>query len=133
MPNKREYPFDPKMLGRLRHLHSRQPQMAHRPLSNIEALMRMPPGDSRLDISTSLTPIFGGLELKEVVGRAIDALPPEDRYIVEQLLVQGNSLRKLGFVLGIPKTSLARRRDKIRQRLVEELNGNPVIDFWKQT
>jgi len=89
--------------------------------------MQLTPGSTRLDAST---PLFEGLEIKEAIGCAIDALPPEDRYIIEQLLMQGNSLRKLGYVLGIPKTSLARRRDKIRQTLMENLVGEPIIQHW---
>tara|TARA_R100001244_G_scaffold6623_1_gene8584 strand:+ start:152 stop:466 length:315 start_codon:yes stop_codon:yes gene_type:complete len=104
--------------------------MAHRPLLDIEILMQMAPGDRRSADSAS---IFSTLELKEAVGAAIDSLSPEDKYIIEQLLVQGNSLRKLGYVLGIPKTSLARRRDKIRKQLMVELAAHPGIQNWIRT
>lgn len=130
MPNVREFPYDPKALGRLRYIHHRHAQMAHRPLSDIEALMQMAPGDRRL---TNADSIISTLELKEAVGIIVDSLPPEDKYIIEQLLVQGNSLRKLGYVLGIPKTSLARRRDKIRQQLVIKLVANPKVQKWIRT
>ena len=130
MPNVREFPYDPKALGRLRYIHHRHAQMAHRPLSDIEALMQMAPGDRRL---TNADSIISTLELKEAVGIIVDSLPPEDKYIIEQLLVQGNSLRKLGYVLGIPKTSLARRRDKIREQLMVELAAHPGIQNWIRT
>ena len=79
---------------------------------------------------TGLIPITVTLELREALADAIDSLPSEDRYITGQLLVQGNSLRKLGYVLGIPKTSLARRRDKIRRRLMDQLVETDVVRRW---
>ena len=82
---------------------------------------------------TGLIPITVTLELREALADAIGSLPPEDRYITEQLLVQGKSLRKLGYVLGIPKTSLARRRDKIRKQLMVELAAHPGIQNWIRT
>ena len=75
MPNVREFPYDPKTLGRLRYIHYRHAQTAHRPLSDIEALMQMAPGDRRVSGADS---IISTLELKEAVGIIVDSLPPED-------------------------------------------------------
>jgi len=127
MPNKREYPYDPAVLDHLRVMHARHDQINCRPLTTLELLMQEAPG---WEGRTGLIPITVTLELREALADAIDSLPPEDRYITEQLLVQGKSLRKLGYVLGIPKTSLARRRDKIRQTLMENLVGEPIIQHW---
>jgi DNA-directed RNA polymerase specialized sigma24 family protein len=96
----------------------------------LEALMQLAPG---AEWCVSVPSIVSTLELKEAVGAIVDSLPPEDKYIIEQLLVQGNSLRKLGYVLGIPKTSLARRRDKIRKQLMVELAAHPGIQNWIRT
>jgi len=68
--------------------------------------------------------------LREALGRAIDGLSPEDRWIVERLLIEGMSLRKTGAVLGIPKTTLARRRDYIKRRLALVLTDDPTISGW---
>ena len=74
--------------------------------SEIETLLRSFPGAHDRLVSLEET-----ASLRDALGRAIDGLPPEDRWIVERLLIEGMSLRKAGAVLGIPKTTLARRRD----------------------
>ena len=127
MPNKKEFACDPATIDHLRVTHSRHDQMNSRPLTTMELLMQEAPG---WEGRTGLLPIATTLELREVLGDAIDSLPPEDRYIIEQLMIQGNSLRKLGYVLGIPKTSLARRRDRIRRRLMDGLVDSPVGRNW---
>lgn len=68
--------------------------------------------------------------LKEVLGRAIDRLPEEDRWIIEALYIWELSLRVAGAALEIPKTSLARRRDRIRKQLIAELSESPRIQEW---
>ena len=130
MPNVREFPYPPNQIEYLRVANHRQPQMTTRSLTDLEVLMQLAPG---AEWCVSIPSIVSTLELKESVGAAIDTLSPEDKYIIEQLLVQGNSLRKLGYVLGIPKTSLARRRDKIRQQLVIKLVANPKVQKWIRT
>ena len=127
MPNKREYPYDPAVLDHLRVMHARHDQINCRPLTTLELLMQEAPG---WEGRTGLTPITVTLEMREALADAIDSLPAADRYLTEQLLVQGNSLRKLGYVLGIPKTSLARRRDKIRRRLMDQLVETDVVRRW---
>ena len=93
--------------------------------TEIEALLRAPPGGP-----DRLAPPEGTASLREALGRAIDALPAEDRWIVERLLIEGLSLRKTGAVLGIPKTTLARRRDYIKARLVDMLSNDPAMRGW---
>ena len=96
-----------------------------RDTSEMEGLLRAPPGAHERLASLEET-----LSLREALGRAIDALPPEDRWIVERLLIEGVSLRKAGAVLGIPKTTLARRRDHIKARLVHVLSNDPEMRGW---
>jgi len=127
MPNQREYPYPPRQIEYLRIVNHRYAQTNTRLLTDLEALMQLAPG---AEWCVSVPSIVSTLELKDAVGAIVDLLPPEDRYIIEQLMIQGNSLRKLGYVLGIPKTSLARRRDRIRQTLMEELADDPIIQNW---
>ncbi len=127
MPNQREYPYPPRQIEYLRIVNHRYAQTNTRLLTDLEALMQLAPG---AEWCVSVPSIVSTLELKDAVGAIVDSLPPEDRYIIEQLMIQGNSLRKLGYVLGIPKTSLARRRDRIRQTLMEELADDPIIQNW---
>tara|TARA_R110002051_G_scaffold14982_4_gene47502 strand:- start:157 stop:507 length:351 start_codon:yes stop_codon:yes gene_type:complete len=110
----------------LNSMNHRRPQMVTRPLTDLEVLMQQAPGSQ----DPRLASIASTKDLKETVGAAVDALEPEDRYIIEQLLMQGNSLRKLGYVLGIPKTSLARRRDRICEQLKNVLSGDPAVSQW---
>ena len=127
MPNQREYPYPPRQIEYLRIVNHRYAQTNTRLLTDLEALMQLAPG---AEWCVSVPSIVSTLELKDAVGAIVDLLPPEDRYIIEQLMIQGNALRKLGYVLGIPKTSLARRRDRIRQTLMEELADDPIIQNW---
>jgi DNA-directed RNA polymerase specialized sigma24 family protein len=96
-----------------------------RPLTHLQALMEEVPG-----ASTGIRPIEETLLLKEALAEAFDQLTPEDRWIAERLLIEGLSLRKTGAVLGIPKTTLARRRDKICLRLVDVLVDSPAVREW---
>ena len=128
MANTIEYPYPPDVMEYLNAVNHRRPQMATRPLTDLEVLMQQAPGSQ----DPRLASIASTKDLKEVVGAAVDALDPEDRYIIEQLLMQGNSLRKLGYVLSIPKTSLARRRDRIREQLKNALSGDPAVSQWTQ-
>ena len=93
--------------------------------TEMEALMRTPPGGPEREPSLEETS-----SLREALGRAVDSLPPEDRWIVERLLIEGVSLRKTGAVLGIPKTTLARRRDHIKRRLALVLADDPALRGW---
>lgn len=127
MPDKKEFPHDPKTMDRLRYTNTRLDQINTRPFTNMELLMQEAPGK---DFHVAQTPIIATLELKEILGIALESLEPEDRYIAEQLFIQGNSLRKLGMVLSIPKTSLARRRDRIRRNLMITLVESPPVRNW---
>jgi RNA polymerase sigma factor (sigma-70 family) len=65
--------------------------------------------------------------LREVVVGALDILNEEERWIVNALLFERLSLRQAGYVLGIPKTTLARRRDKILEKLKQHLLKQTTI------
>lgn len=129
MSQRKEYPFDPLKYNwehkRSRLLGSKSVLFRHRPLDELEMLMREAPGTVSQDVPLSRT-----AALKDVLGEAIDALPPQERFIAEQLFIAGSSLRKTGAALGIPKTTLARRRDTIRRHLMAELVDKPSVRRW---
>ena len=79
---------------------------------------------------SSVPSLLETIALKEAVGEAIDALEPEDRWIINALFVEHLSLRAAGKILGIPKTSLARRRDYIRRQLMANLSESPAVVQW---
>ena len=97
----------------------------HRYETELEQLMVLAPGDQPL-IST----IEATSDLKEAVGEAIDNLPEEDRFIFNLIFVAHLSLRATGKIVNIPKTSLARRRDKIRRRLMLDLSQDKRVQRW---
>lgn len=82
--------------------------------TDLELLMQEIPGGN-----TNVLPSLEATHrLKEVLADAIEALNEEDQWIINCLLIEGLSLRVTGRVLGIPKTSLARRRDRIKRQLM---------------
>jgi len=125
MSKNAEYPFDPQRYAHKAHTQNTGPMTAVRPLTEIELLMRLPP-----HATSEVVPVARTAALKELLGRTIDDLDPEDRYIIEELLIAGRSLRKTGAVLGIPKTTLARRRDRIRRHLMTLLIDEPLLRDW---
>ena len=119
---RREYPTDPSqwdMQGSNR-LVGRS-----RPSPDLEALMQLGPHQEADLLSIEATAV-----LKEVIGEAIDGLPDEDRWIFDRLFVEQLSLRVTGRILGIPKTTLARRRDRIRRHLMAELSESEAVRRW---
>ena len=66
-------------------------------------------------------------ELREVLADALAALPEEEQWIFHMLTTVRRSLRFVGSVLGVPKTTLARRRDRIIQKLQVALEDSPLV------
>ena len=119
---RREYPTDPSqwdMQG------SNRLVARPRPATDLEALMQLGPHQE-----TDLLSIEATAVLKEVIGEAIDGLPDEDRWIFDRLFIEQLSLRGTGRILGIPKTTLARRRDRIRRQLMAELSESEAVRRW---
>ncbi len=96
-----------------------------RPTSNVESLMELAPFQDPI-----LIPLETTASIKELLGEVIDDLSAEDRWIFNALVVERLSLREAGRILGIPKTSLARRRDKIRRELMTKLIDSEHIRDW---
>lgn len=100
---------------------SPRPWQEHRALDSYEALMTCPPG------VVPLESLLEQNEVREVVADAFDTLSDDDLWIYHMLCNVKMSLRFTGRVIGIPKTTLARRRDKIIDSLNAELRRHPVI------
>ena len=127
---RKESPYDPLLpngSGRRRHTSA-----FHRAFSPIEALMSCPPSE---DPEES---VLEQISLRDAVADALDNLEEDDRWIFDMLIVVRLSLRFVGRVVGVPKTTLARRRDRIVADLQEQLLENPVVrerfrDHYDQT
>ena len=95
-----------------------------RAATDLELLMQEVPGSIAAAPQASLESTH---RLKEALADAIEALNEEDQWIINCLLIEGLSLRVTGRVLGIPKTSLARRRDRIKRQLMLSLVDSPDV------
>jgi DNA-directed RNA polymerase specialized sigma24 family protein len=80
--------------------------------------------------STPILTLEETADLKEALADAFDSLDDEDRWIMERLLIEGLSLRKTGNVIGVPKTTLARRRDRLKQQLMLHLVLNESVQDY---
>ena len=87
-----------------------------RPETPIEALMRAAPGDEP-EVSK-----LERLALRDVLLDAMSCLTPREAWVFNTTL-HGHSLRSLG----LPKTTVARIRDRAIQKLQERLQDHPVI------
>lgn len=129
MPSRRELPrsFEADLDD---DLHDTGPQyvfVGHgesRPQSEYEALMVVQP-HSDPDVSRNER-----LLLRDAIVDAIDGLDEEDRWIFDALFIRRTSLRSLEQELQVPKTTLARRRDRITAQLREALAGNEQIERY---
>ena len=66
-------------------------------------------------------------ELREILADAVDSLTEEEQWIFLMLTKARLSLRFVGSVLGVPKTTLARRRDRIIRKLQEQLSESTLV------
>ena len=85
------------------------------PENQYDALMRTPPG------STPTVDVHTMAWRKERLNDAIDQLPEPDRAIFDAYYIERRSLRQISAELGIPKTTVARERDRIRADLERAL------------
>ena len=67
------------------------------------------------------------LALRAALADALASLEEDDRWIFDMLIVVRLSLRFVGLVIGMPKTTVARRRDRIIADLRQRLLDHPVI------
>ena len=67
------------------------------------------------------------VELQDVVLNVYSQLDERDIWMINALLFERLSLRTVQEVLGIPKTTVARKRDQILHKLGEELSKHPLV------
>lgn len=81
----------------------------------------MPP-DERMEWTTDE-------ELEEAVARVVAFCceDPVDLAVVESIFIANLSLRRAQAVTGIPKTTIARRRDVLKTRLSRTLGEEPSV------
>lgn len=92
-----------------------------RPVSPLESLMQTAPHS---DPATSRQE---RLPLRDVLADAIDMLSEEERWIFDALFVRRASLRALGRELSLSKTGVARKRDRLLDRLREHLGNEQIV------
>jgi len=68
-----------------------------------------------------------GHALSDAIDETLQALAPEQLWLVDMLVYARLSLRFLAIVTGIPKTTLARRRDAIYADIAEILLEKDVV------
>ena len=72
----------------------------------------------------------GQAELQNLVCDTFDDLTPNDRWLIEMLVFARLSLRFVAIVVGIPQTTLARRRDAIYATMRESLADNETVKAY---
>ena len=92
-----------------------------RAVSPLEALVVCEPGNEPEES------VLEQLSLRDAVADALDELDEDDRWLFDMLLVVHLSLRFVGLVIGMPKTTVARQRDRIIADLQQRLLTNPVV------
>ena len=102
--------------------HGRYQQSAFgREYSPIEALVACVPH------SDPEESVLEQLALRESLADALDTLEEDDRWLFDMLIVVRLSLRFVGRIIGMPKTTVARRRDKIIANLRDILADDPIV------
>jgi len=71
--------------------------------------------------------------LRETVVSALDILNAEEAWLLNALLFERLSLRQIERRIGIPKTTVARYRDKILTKLRVALANDPAIRDYLST
>ena len=92
-----------------------------RAVSPLEALVVCEPGNEPEES------VLEQLSLRDAVADALDELDEDDRWLFDMLLVVHLSLRFVGLVIGMPKTTVARQRDRIIAGLQQRPLTNPVV------
>lgn len=115
----REYPVDPLQL----YNQNGNGANRHVPFTPLEALMG---SDGNPPMST-----LEMIALREVINDAIeDVLTPLELWVFNALFVERKSLRKLAKELSIPKTTIARIRDRSTEKLRTALKTEPLIQEY---
>jgi len=101
---------------------------AARPLTELQALMEAPPGHEPIP-TTNLyythepqrralcKRVIPNEELRQVVEQALQELPETHQLVIHCLWGGGLSLREVERYTGVPKTTVARKRDEVPELL----------------
>ena len=120
---KKEFPFAPLRASRLvRELSETEVRGA--PDTLIQALQQASP-HSEPRVSKQ-----DRADLQEVVLDALETLEPWEHWLLNALLFERMSLRQVEHVLGMPKTTVARKRDRILGKLKHELSIHPSVQEY---
>lgn len=91
------------------------------PRTQLEALLLAAPGQT---ISPSQEE---RVALRETVVGALDTLDEWELWLINVLLFERLSLRQVEYITGIPKTTVARQRDKVLKKLRAYLYKEPLV------
>jgi len=76
-------------------------------------------------------PVIGLLPLRDIIEDAIqESLTDLERWVWNSLVVELMSLRQLERQISIPKTTLARIRDRAQRKLRDALQDHPIIQEY---
>ena len=117
---KREFPFDPLTSFQGRAVRANPPETE---LIALQEAGTLEPRES-LEEQTAL---------RETVVSALDILNAEEAWLLNALLFERLSLRQIERRIGIPKTTVARYRDKILAKLRVALANDPAIHDYLST
>lgn len=92
-----------------------------RPDTPIEALMAAAPGDAPEESFQE------SLALRDAIGAAVDALPEQERFVIEAVFFECISLEELGERLGVSKTHAWRLRNAALKKLEKLLVSSPLV------
>ena len=120
---KKEFPYDPlrpfKFPGDLPAGSDRS--RSNTPDTPLEALQRAGPhAEPRVSKQERA-------DLQAVVLDVIEALEPWEQWLLNALMFERMSLRQVEYVLGMPKTTVARKRDRILEKLRHDLFIHPLV------
>jgi RNA polymerase sigma factor (sigma-70 family) len=119
MPPRREYPYQDVPEGIVYVGHGDT-----RPDNPWEALVQAQPHH---EVAVSRAEL---LPLRDVISDAIDTLDEQQRWIFDSLFVRRLSLRQLGREIGMPKSTVARWRDRLLDELRQKLEHEPLIERY---
>jgi hypothetical protein len=114
----REIPQDPHTLAFI--AGAAPTVFAPKPTTTLEALMVCPPGVTPQKAARE------ALDLRDVIEDAVQDLEPIEAWIFNETMVARRSLR----AFGIPKTTVARIRDRAIRKLRETLETDPIVQTY---
>lgn len=97
----------------------------YKPLTDTEALMISAPHQETVESIQEFEIVKAGLI--EAVEEVWETLTDTEQWIYHMLVDVGLSMRLVALAVGTPKTTFARRRDDIAQKIKNELLRHPVV------